>query len=109
MTTPIRWLLIPLLLAGAHAARAEEPAPSESEAQRGHILVASKLPGSREEAPAVELVPSRPDWMDVVQIEKGAGFALRQSFSLGEHDVIFRLKGPVMKQNRFGLAVEFKF
>lgn len=108
MTTPIRWLLIPLLLAGAPAAQAEEPAPSESEVQRGHILVASKLPGSREEAP-VELVPNRPDWLDVVQIEKGAGFALRQSFSLGERDVIFRLKGPVMKRKRFGLAVEFKF
>jgi hypothetical protein len=109
MTTPIRWLLILLLLTGAHAVRAEESAPSESEAQGRRTLVANKLLGPREEAPAVELVPSRPDWMDVVQIEKGTGFALRQSFSLREHDVIFRLRGPVMKQNRFGLTVEFKF
>jgi hypothetical protein len=109
VTPHLGWILVPLLLAGAPAL-ADEPKHPEPEVKRSHVLIAGKLPAAREESPLDrEVLSNRPEWLSAVQIDRKSGFAVRRSFQLGERDMLFRLKGPVMKKKRLGLAVEIRF
>jgi hypothetical protein len=109
VTTPIKWLLVPLLLAGAPA-QADEPKKPEIETKRSHVLVGSKLPTARAESPlSQEVAPHRQAWLAALEIDRKSGFAVRRSFQLGEREVVFGLKGPVMKKKRLGLALEIRF
>ena len=109
MTTRFGWILIPLLLAGAPA-EADEPKKPQPESKRTHMLVGGKVPAAREESPlALEIAAGRAPWLNALHIDKKSGFEMRQSFQLGERNVILGLKGPVMKRKRFGLAVEIRF
>jgi hypothetical protein len=107
--THLGWILVPLLLAGAPA-QADEPKKPEPEAKRSYVLVGGKLPAAREESPLSQDATShRPAWLSAVQFDRKSGFAVRRSLAFGERDVILRLKGPVMKKKRLGLAVEIRF
>jgi hypothetical protein len=103
-----RWLPIPLLALSVSAANADTLAaatPPEDPARTQQILSKS-LPLARGEERDVA-----PDPDDGIRLhfDRGTGLALRKPVRVSDHELVFGLKGPLMKKNRVGLAFEVRF
>jgi hypothetical protein len=102
-----RWLPIPLLALSVSAANADTLAPAAPPEDPARTRLLSKsLPLVRSEDRDVT-----PDPDDGIRLhfDRGTGLALRKPVRVSDHELVFGLKGPLMKKNRVGLAFEVRF
>jgi hypothetical protein len=108
MRSTRRWLPIPLLALSLSAAHADTPLPAADRQEPLRTQLSSKsltLPRSEQEKDAIP----EPRAAFSFHLHKGAGLELRKPMRVADHDLVFGLKGPLMKRNRVGLAFEVRF
>ena len=97
-------VIIGFVLAAAGAARA---ADDES--------TATRQLNSRQVIDRIEQnEPEEISWFERLSIDRGKGFQYRQKMSMGDHELEFRVRGPVFKtkgqrQKKYGLRFELRF
>jgi len=102
------WTLLPLplLMLSLSGAQAQESASVRAfVAQPSRPLLTSETP-----------TPERQAWGDDFETRawgrlylNKSGLEIRQPMRLGEHELEFGVKGPLMKRERVGLAFELRF
>ena len=102
------WLSLPVTLLALSAAKAEPVVQIEEPSDvRERLLVSGELAQPR--SPLFdEVTPESRDWRRI-RLRQGAGLELRREISLGEREIVFAVKGPLMKKKRLGLAFELRF
>jgi hypothetical protein len=109
MRTTRRWLPVPLLALSLSAtARADTPMPATPpEDQARAPLLSKSLPLPRADQER-ETLPE-PDGAFRFQLDEGVGFEVTRPVRFADRELVFGLKGPLMKKNRVGLALEVRF
>jgi len=108
MGTLRRWLPVPLLALSLSAARADTPLPAAPAEDPARPFLRSKsLPPARDDH-APEAMPEPRDAFRL-HLDKGAGLELRKPLRVADHELVFGVKGPLMKRNRVGIAFEVRF
>jgi hypothetical protein len=103
-----RWLPVPLLALSVSAARADMPVPAAppEEPARPQLLSRSlPLPRSDQDK---DTAPEPTDTLRL-DLHKGAGLEISKPVRFADHELVFGLKGPLMKRNRVGLLFEVRF
>ncbi len=102
------WLSLPVTLLALSAAKAEPVVQIEEPSDvRERPLVSGELARSRSVL-SERVIPESRDWRRI-RLREGAGLELRREISLGERDIVFGVKGPLLKKKRLGLAFELRF
>jgi hypothetical protein len=110
MRTTRRWLPVPLLAlslsAAARADTAVPPAPPEDPARAQ--LLSRSLPLARGDHDK-DASPEPAADAFRFHLNEGAGLEISKPVRFADHELVFGLKGPLMKRNRVGLAFEIRF
>jgi hypothetical protein len=103
-----RWLPVPLLALTLSAAHADTPLPATAREDAARTQLLSKtLPIPRADQDR-EPVPESSDAFRL-HMDKGTGLELRKPTRIADRDLVFGIKGPLMKRNRLGLVFEVRF